>query len=188
MTYTSIYNSPIGKLTIVSKDNKLIGIYTGLGKNKYIPKESTKENESKEIIIKTKQWLDRYFNGEKPQINELDIEFIGTKFEKLIWQLLCDIPYGELTTYKTLANKVCKIMNKEKMSNQAVGNAIGKNPITIIVPCHRVVGTKGSLTGYSSGLDLKLKLLKHEKIDTKNLYIPKERKTKNGRKNKMQMV
>ena len=81
---------------------------------------------------------------------------------------MCEIPYGETTTYGKIAKKMAKIMNKEKMSAQAVGYAVGHNPISIIIPCHRVVGTNGSLTGYAGGIDKKIKLLEHEKIDISN--------------------
>ena len=181
-----IYFSPIGKLTLLSKNNKLIGVHTNLEQDKINIKEDTKEYED-EILSKTKNWLDRYFKGEKPNINELDIEFIGTDFQKIVWDLLKKIPYRELTTYGELSRQVCKILNKSKMSSQAIGNAIGKNPIGIIVPCHRVVGSNGNLTGYASGLDIKIKLLEHEKVEMVSLYLPKKG-NKNERKNEMQMV
>ena len=98
----------------------------------------------------------------------------GTSFEKVVWELLKKIPYGEVTTYKELSKKVAKKLGKEKMSAQAVGGAIGHNPISIIIPCHRVVGTDGSLTGYAGGIDKKVKLLKQEKVNMEKLYIPKQ--------------
>ena len=115
-------------------------------------------------MLKAKKWLDRYFKGEKPQISELDLEPIGSDFAKNVWKLLCEIPYGEVTTYGEIAKKVAKIMNKSTMSAQAVGGAVGHNPISIIIPCHRVIGTNGSLTGYAGGIDKKIFLLKHEGV------------------------
>ena len=112
-------------------------------------KEEMQEKEDDIVIQKTKIWLDMYFNGEKPQISKLDLEPIGTLFSKIVWELLCKIPYGSVTTYGDLAKKVAKIMNKDTMSAQAIGGAVGHNPISIIIPCHRVIGTNGSLTGYA---------------------------------------
>lgn len=125
-------------------------------------------------MIKTKKWLDRYFLGEKPKIEELDIFLNGTSFEKIVWELLKRIPYGEVTTYKELAINVANKLGREKMSAQAVGGAVGHNPISIIIPCHRVVGTNGSLTGYAGGIDKKVKLLEFENVDIGKLYIPKQ--------------
>ena len=163
-----------GKLLIASKDNKLIGLWIE-GQKHYLRniKEELVENDNEEILVKTKKWLDRYFSGEKPKIEELDICLNGTFFEKTVWELLKKIPYGEVTTYKELAIKVAKKLGKENMSAQAVGGAVGHNPISIIIPCHRVVGTTGSLTGYAGGIDKKVKLLEFENVDMAKLYIPK---------------
>lgn len=89
-----------------------------------------------------------------------------------MWKILREIPYGEVITYGEIAKKVAIQMNKENMSSQAVGGAVGHNPIAIIVPCHRVVGTNGSLTGYAGGIDKKVKLLEHEEVDMSGLFIP----------------
>lgn len=176
--YCCDYESIIGKLKLISKDNKLVHIYL----KDYNIKEKVIEKDDEEILVKTKKWLDRYFNGCKPKVEELDIEFVGSEFEINVWKLLCEIPYGKLTTYGYLAKKICKIMNKERMSSQAIGNAVGKNPLPIVVPCHRVIGVNGNLTGYSGGLDIKVKLLEIEKVDMSKLYLPKRR---NNGKEKM---
>ena len=177
MIYKTYYNSPVGKLLIASKDGKLIGLWIE-GQKYYLGKikEELIENDKEEILVKTKKWLDKYFLGENPKISDLDISLNGTSFEKVVWELLKKIPYGEVTTYKELSKKVAKKLGKEKMSAQAVGGAIGHNPISIIIPCHRVVGTDGSLTGYAGGIDKKVKLLKHEKVNMEKLYIPKQGK------------
>lgn len=169
MLYFCDYMSPIGKLKLVSKDSKLVHIYL----KGYNIKEEAIEKNDEEILVKSKEWLDRYFNGCKPKIEELNFEFVGSEFEINVWNLLCEIPYGELTTYGDLAKKICKIMNKDRMSSQAIENAVGKNPLPIVVPCHRVVGTNGNLTGYTGGLDIKVKLLELEKVDMSILYLPK---------------
>ena len=137
-------------------------------------KEEIKENKNEKILIKTKKWLDEYFNGEKPKITELDLAPIGSAFAKNVWKILCEIPYGKVTTYGEIAKKMAKIMHKEKMSAQAVGGAVGHNPISIIIPCHRVVGANGSLTGYAGGIDKKIYLLKHEQVNMENLFVPKK--------------
>ena len=137
-------------------------------------KEEMIENDRLEIFIKVKQWLDRYFNGERPDINELPMNLIGSEFRKSVWEILKQIPYGEVTTYGNIAKEMAKKLKKEKMSAQAIGGAVGHNPISIIIPCHRVVGADGSLTGYAGGLDKKIKLLMHENVDMSKLYIPKK--------------
>ncbi len=137
-------------------------------------KEEIKENKNERILIKTKKWLDEYFNGKKPEISELDLAPIGSEFAKNVWEILCEIPYGKVTTYGEIAKKMTKIMHKEKMSAQAVGGAVGHNPISIIIPCHRVVGANGSLTGYAGGIDKKIYLLKHEQVNMENLFVPKK--------------
>lgn len=174
MIYTSYYNSPIGKILLASKDNQLIGLWIE-GQKYYLGKlkEEIQEKNNEINLEKTKNWLNRYFNKEKPKISELNLAPIGSDFAKNIWKILCEIPYGEITTYGKIAKMIAKKMNKDTMSSQAVGSAVGHNPISIIIPCHRVVGTNGSLTGYAGGIDKKIKLLEHENVDMSNLYIPK---------------
>lgn len=110
-----------------------------------------------------KQWLNQYFSGEKPLSEELSLKPKGSEFRKLVWEILCKIPYGEVTTYGEIAKEVAQILQKDKMSAQAVGGAVGHNPISIIIPCHRVIGASGDLTGYAGGVELKKKLLDFEK-------------------------
>lgn len=172
MIYTSYYNSPVGKLLLASKNNKLIGVW--IENQKYYLsnlKEKMQKKDDEEILIKTKNWLDRYFENKNPHISELDIEPIGTEFSKMVWTILCTIPYGKVITYGEIAKKISKAMNKDKMSAQAVGNAVAHNPISIIIPCHRVIGANGNLTGYAGGLDIKMRLLKHEGVDISKLFI-----------------
>lgn len=121
MIYSTYYNSPLGELLLASKDNKLIGIWMD-GQKYYLGKldEKVVRKDDEEILIKTKKWLDRYFNGEKPKITELELAPIGSKFRQNVWKILCRIPYGKVTTYGEIAKKLEKIMNKEKMSAQAV--------------------------------------------------------------------
>ena len=175
MIYTTYYNSPIGKILLASKDNKLIGVWID-GQKYYLGnlKDKIKQNDDVEILLKTKKWLDEYFAGKKPQILKLDLAPIGSDFAKSVWEILCKIPYGEVTTYGNIAKEMSKKLKKEKMSTQAIGGAVGHNPISIIIPCHRVVGADGSLTGYAGGLYKKIKLLMHENVDMSKLYIHKK--------------
>lgn len=164
MIYITNYNSPVGKLLLASDGKNLTGLWIE-GQECSLDQNNTKLNNDLDIFKKTKNWLDRYFAGKRVEVCELDIRFNGTEFQKIVWKILCEIPYGEFTTYGNIAKKVAKILNKEKMSAQAVGGAVGHNPISIIVPCHRVIGTNGSLTGYAGGIDKKIKLLQIEGHD-----------------------
>lgn len=169
------YNSPIGNILLTSKNEKLVGLW--IENQKYYLsnfKEELKETENEGILNKTKKWLERYFNGDRPNINELELELIGSNFRKSVWRALASIPYGEVITYKDIAKKIAKERGINQMSAQAVGGAIAHNPISIIIPCHRVVGSNGSLVGYAGGIERKIYLLKHEKVDMKNLFIYKE--------------
>lgn len=169
MLNRTTYKSPIGLLTLEADENSLIGLY--MENQRYFEDKSQVNDHdcesSNPVLIQTKLWLDRYFAGEKPLVGELPLAPEGSPFRKLIWKMLCEIPYGETMTYGDLAKKAAKKLGKDKMSAQAVGGAIGHNPISIIIPCHRVVGTDGSLTGYGGGLDRKKWLLTHECVDIK---------------------
>ena len=170
MIYTSNYESPIGKILLASKENKLIGAWIK-GQKYYLDriKEEIQQKDDEEILIKTKKWFNKYFNLEKPQISELELEPLGGEFRKKVWKKLCKIPYGKTITYGEIAKQIAK----ENMSAQAVGGAVGHNPISIIIPCHRVVGINGNLTGYAGGIDIKVKLLEIENVDMRKFYIPK---------------
>lgn len=138
-------------------------------------------NEELEVFSRAKDWLDRYFNGKKPEPSELPLAPVGGEFRQTVWELLCEIPYGELTTYGQIAREAAKRLQRESMSAQAVGGAVGHNPISIIIPCHRVVGTGGSLTGYAGGLDKKIWLLKHEGVKMDGLTVPARGRRCNGK-------
>ena len=157
------YTSPIGDILLASRNKKLIGVWFE-GQKYYLANVSDEIIEKDdETLIKAKKWLDTYFSGEKPLINELDLDPAGTDFRKEVWNILCEIPYGKTTTYKAIADQIAKKRGIEKMSAQAVGGAVGHNPISIIIPCHRVVSSNGDLNGYAGGIEKKKFLLKHEK-------------------------
>lgn len=168
--YITYYDSILGKLTIAGDGENIIGLW--IEGQKYFADTIKNENIIKKddisIFIKTKEWLDRYFRGERPDIKELKLSPKGSEFRQNVWKILCRIPYGQTITYGKIAKEIAKLMNKNSMSAQAIGNAVGHNPISIIIPCHRVVGTNGGLTGYAGGIDKKRELLELENVDIKN--------------------
>lgn len=172
MIYTSKYESKLGKILLASDGTNLTGLW--IEGQKYFLSNIKEEIEEKELPIfkQTKLWLDKYFEGKEVSPKDLKLKPEGTEFRKEVWKILCQIPYGKTTTYKEIADTMAKLTKKKKMSAQAVGGAVGHNPISIIIPCHRVVGTDGSLTGYAGGLDKKIKLLEIEKVDMSKFYIP----------------
>lgn len=171
--YSATYSSPLGMLTLASDGDNLTGLW--LEGQKYfgdtIPEAMTAK-EDLPVFETTRKWLDRYFAGEKPAISELPLSPIGGEFRQGVWSILCDIPYGQVITYGDIAKKMAIRMNRERMSSQAIGGAVGHNPISIIIPCHRVVGSNGSLTGYAGGVSRKIKLLELEGCDMSGLFVP----------------
>lgn len=164
MLYKTYYKSPIGNLMLLSDGDNLVGLY--IENQKYYLNGIKQELTSKDnlqVFENTKKWLDRYFAKENPSIKEIPLAPIGGEFRQKVWKILCEIPYGKTTTYGEIAKRIAKEMDKEKMSAQAVGNAVGHNPISIIIPCHRVVGKDGNLTGYAGGIERKRILLELEK-------------------------
>ena len=164
--YKTEYSSPLGKLTICAKNNHLVGLW--IEGQKYFANTVNVEmisEDSLEIFKKTKKWLDEYFKGNRPNTKYLNLSPIGNEFRQSVWKILCKIPYGEVTTYGDIARELATQKGIERMSAQAVGGAVGHNPISIIIPCHRVIGKNGKLTGYAGGLDKKIKLLKIEGIN-----------------------
>ena len=173
MQYISHYRSPLGDILLAADQNCLTGLW--FEGQKYFALHLDKEREEKEIPVfeKTKEWLDIYFSGKEPDFT-VPLRFIGTDFQKEVWKILCSIPYGQTMTYGEIAGKLAEKREKKSMSAQAVGGAVGHNRISILVPCHRVVGSDGSLTGYTGGIEKKVKLLTLEKADMKSFFLPKK--------------
>ncbi len=175
MYYSTSCASPVGPLTLASDGKNLIGVW--MAGQKYfggtVLMESVVQKELP-VFTATKKWLERYFAGEKPLPSELPLAPVGGVFRQQVWKLLCEIPYGQVTTYGALAKELSKCMGRVSMAGQAVGGAVGHNPISIIIPCHRVVGANGSLTGYAGGILTKAKLLEHEGVDLSRLFVPKK--------------
>ncbi|MDR0867086.1 MAG: methylated-DNA--[protein]-cysteine S-methyltransferase [Planctomycetota bacterium] len=176
MYYTTNYSSPLGSILLASDGENLIGAW--LAGQKYhggALKDEAVQKDDLPVFTRAKNWLDRYFNGDKPAISALPLAPVGGEFRQTVWNILREIPYGETLTYGDIARLVAAQTGKKRVSAQAVGGAVGHNPISIIIPCHRVVGASGSLTGYAGGIDKKIKLLKHEAVDTSSFFVPPNR-------------
>ena len=159
MKTVSFYKSPMGLILMAANDDSLCGLWFSGQQN--IPEEYAKMAPAMslpEVLVRTRNWLDRYFAGKRPNPAELDLAPEGTEFRCSVWKALCSIPYGETTTYGQIA-KDMQIVQGIKTSAQAVGGAVAHNPISIIIPCHRVVGADGSMTGYAGGIHRKKALL-----------------------------
>ena len=164
--YTKTVSSPVGDLVLVSDGEYLTGLFIP-GQKYFMDGFSEKlyENNDLEVFHIVEKWLKSYFAGANLSIKSLPLKPAGTNFRQIVWQELLNIPYGDTITYKELGKKVAVRLGKSSMSSQAIGGAVGHNPISIIIPCHRVIGTNGSLTGYAGGLDKKEYLLALEKAN-----------------------
>ena len=173
MIYTSLYSSPLGSITLASDETSIIGLwFNGQRHFGNILPELTEQKELS-IFKDAKHWLDIYFSGKEPQFLP-PLKYDSTPFRKSVCDIMLTIPYGKTMTYGEIAEKIAEEKGLKKMSAQAVGGAVGHNPISLMIPCHRVVGTSGSLTGYGGGIDRKVKLLKLEKTDMSKFFVPKK--------------
>ena len=163
MIYTYRYASQLGSITFASNGEALTGLW--FDRQKHFPHKLISESTEAElpIFMQAIKWLDTYFSGVVPNFTP-QINLQTTPFRKAVYEILLTIPYGQVMTYGEIANIIAKQKGIERMSAQAVGGAVGHNPISIISPCHRVVGSDGSLTGYAGGLDRKIQLLTLEKV------------------------
>ena len=161
MQYTTTYQSPLGSITLAADGEALTGLW--FEGQKYYALYLDKENEEKDLPVfqQAKEWLDIYFSGRDPDFTP-PMRFTGSDFQNEVWAILAAIPYGKTRTYGDIAQELAQKRGLARMSAQAVGGAVGKNEISIIVPCHRVVGSNGSLTGYAGGIAKKVELLKLE--------------------------
>ena len=163
MDYIHHYQSPLGGITLASDGKALTGLW--FDKQKYFADTLDKDFQEKTLPIfkQADKWLNIYFSGKSPDFTP-PLAMNTTPFRKAVWKIMLSIPYGKTMTYGEIATKIAKQKGLKQMSAQAVGGAVGHNSISLIIPCHRVVGTNGSLTGYAGGLDKKKKLLKLEKV------------------------
>ena len=171
MTSIHYYHSPIGRLLLSADEIGLTGVW--LEGEKYFAHglPADRREACTPILADTKRWLDEYFSGKEPDFMP-PLHPIGSPFRQAVWQILRRIPYGKTVTYGEIAREMARQKGLPKMSAQAVGGAVGHNEISILIPCHRVVGAKGNLTGYAGGLSRKIQLLTLEGVDTSRLYIP----------------
>ena len=173
MVYTCKYKSLIGDILLAADEIGLTGLWFEGQKyfantlpEDYVPQEM-------KILTEAKKWLDVYLSGEELKFTP-PLHPTSSVFRQEVWKILLQIPYGQTITYGEIARRIAVMKNTSHMSAQAVGGAVGHNEISIIIPCHRVVGTNGSLTGYAGGIDKKISLLKLEHTDMSRLFIPKK--------------
>lgn len=175
MIYKTHYDSPLGGMLLSADDKGLTGLW--FDGQKYfaygLEELEACEEQENSILTEAKRWLDIYFSGKEPDF-DLPISLSGTDFQKKVWGILCTIPYGKTMTYGQIAAQLAAEQGAAHMSAQAVGGAVGHNSLSIIVPCHRVVGANGSLTGYAGGIDRKIELLTLEGVDMSRFFVPKK--------------
>ncbi len=171
MQYITTYRSPLGEILLAADEIGLTGLW--FDGEKFYADSLDPEHEERNVPVfdVVKKWLDIYFSVREPDFMP-PVHMIGSEFRQQVWKLLREIPYGETITYGGLAKRLARERGLERMSAQAVGGAVGHNPISIIVPCHRVVGSDGSLTGYAGGIDKKERLLILEGVNMEHFYVP----------------
>lgn len=171
MEYVHHYVSPLGGITAASDGSALTGLWFD-GQRYFADTLSDKyEEKNLPVFEQTDRWLDIYFSGKAPDFTP-PLLIKTTEFRRAVWEILLTIPFGQTMTYGEISEKISSQRGIAKMSAQAVGGAVGHNSISLIIPCHRVVGKNGSLTGYAGGIDKKLKLLELENADTARLFCP----------------
>ncbi len=172
MQYVSKYQSPLGNMLLAADNCGLTGLW--FEGQKYFALYLDNEYKEMEIPVfkMAKEWLDIYFSGKEPDF-KVPLHFKGTNFQNEVWEILCLIPYGKTVTYGNVAELIAKRHGISHMSAQAVGGAVGHNSISVIVPCHRVVGANGNLTGYAGGIDKKSRLLELENAFMPDFFVPK---------------
>ena len=173
MTYIQHYDSPLGGILLAADEIGLTGLW--FDREKYFADNLPAEHTEREtpVLTESKHWLDTYFAGSEPDFLP-PLHPIGSAFRREVWEILLRIPYGQTTTYGAIARELAQKRGLARMSAQAVGGAVGHNEISIIIPCHRVVGAGGSLTGYAGGIDKKVRLLELERADMRGFFVPKK--------------
>lgn len=171
MEYIHHCNSPLGGITAASDGSALTGLW--FDGQKYFADTLSDKYEEKNLPVfeQTDRWLDIYFSRKAPDFTP-PLLMKTTEFRRAVWEILLTIPFGQTMTYGEISEKISSQSGIARMSAQAVGGAVGHNPISLIIPCHRVVGKNGSLTGYAGGMDKKLKLLELENADISKLFYP----------------
>lgn len=174
-TFIQLYDSPLGELVMSSDGSALTGLGVASQQAAVATAAGARPREESLLIFReTARWLDTYFRGRAPAFTP-KIKLSGSDFQKRVCEIMLTIPFGETVAYGEIAAQIARERGIPRMSAQAVGGAVGANPILLIVPCHRVIGVGGNLTGYGAGIERKIQLLKLEKVDMKNLFVPKEK-------------
>ena len=171
MLYYKKTASPLGEITLRSDGEALTGLWFADDKHYGAKDIAGAAMADLDVFTQAEEWLAEYFAGREPKVS-VPLKLQGSEFQMQVWRLLQDIPYGRLVTYGDIAKKIAAQKGVARMSAQAVGGAVGRNPLCIIVPCHRVVGANGSLTGYGGGMWRKVRLLELEKVDMSKLTVP----------------
>ena len=171
MDYTYHYDSPLGGITLAGDGDAIVGLW--FDGQKYYADSLNERYEEKNLPVfeETVCWLNTYFSGKAPDFTP-KLNMRTTAFRKAVWDVMLTIPYGQTMTYGQIAEIIAAQSGLQRMSAQAVGGAVGHNSISLIIPCHRVIGTNGSLTGYAGGIDKKIRLLQMEQADIGRLFIP----------------
>ena len=177
MSYYWNYSSPLGMITLFSEDGRrLFGLWFDgqVYDRSLMPEQEKTEKENLSVFRKAAEWLDQYFSGKDPGIFP-DLALTGSEFRRMVSEEMLKIPFGSTTTYGAIAKQIAARTGRPRVSAQAVGGAVGHNPLSVMVPCHRVVGKNGSLTGYAGGFEKKIRLLENEGIDLEQcgLFVPK---------------
>lgn len=170
MKYVNHYESPLGRILLAADDAGLTGLW--FEGQKYYARTLDPDNIVRDLPVfqESKKWLDIYFSGQEPDFAP-PVHITGTDFQIRVWEILRRIPYGTTITYGEIARRIAEQKRMPHMSAQAVGGAVGHNKVSILVPCHRVVGKNGSLTGYAGGIERKIKLLALEKSELSALFL-----------------
>ncbi len=165
MQYIDHYTSPLGEMLLAADDTGLTGLW--FQGQKYFARSLEPEHREVELPVfeTAKRWLELYFSGREPDFS-VPLHLVGTPFQRDVWEILRTIPYGKTVTYGEIAKRLAGKRGLARMSAQAVGGAVGHNPVSIIVPCHRVLGADGSLTGYAGGIGKKTALLRLEQMES----------------------
>ncbi len=171
MTHIEHYHSPLGTMTIAGNGSDITGLW--FDGQKYFGSTLPKKYEESPLPVfaEAVRWLDIYFSGNIPDFTP-PLKLNTTPFRKAVWDILLTIPFGRTISYGEIANKIARQKGLTTMSAQAIGGAVGHNPISLSIPCHRVVGANGSLTGYAGGIEKKVQLLKLEKNDMSAFFVP----------------
>ncbi|MEG1197437.1 MAG: methylated-DNA--[protein]-cysteine S-methyltransferase [Raoultibacter sp.] len=171
LVYTKEVDAPVGTITLASDGQALVGLWIA-GQKYFARTIQVRQQACLPLFESVTRWLDAYFAGKNPAIDFPLAPAGGTPFRQDVWRILQRIPYGQVVSYGQIAHEMAQLRGQAKMSAQAVGGAVGHNPISIIIPCHRVVGANGSLTGYAGGIGIKKQLLQLEGVDMSCLYTP----------------